>query len=126
MAVTAKQLREGAQEAQVDGPEVERRVAVSRTYYAAFHRCRPIAQRQGTFADAAGSHAEVIEALTRSRKRKLQSIGYMLKLCRELRVKADYRIEDDLTIQDAEAAKSHSDRIWAAAEAEALDQTPAP
>ena len=84
---------------------------------------RPIAQRQGVFADAGGSHAEVIEALTRSRTRKLQSIGYMLKLCRELRVKADYRIEDDLTIQDAEAARSHSDRIWAAAEA--LDQAPA-
>ena len=124
MAVTSKQLREGAQKAQVDGPEVERRVAVSRTYYAVFHRCRPIAQRQGVFADAGGSHAEVIEALTRSRTRKLQSIGYMLKLCRELRVKADYRIEDDLTIQDAEAARSHSDRIWTAAEA--LDQAPAP
>ena len=92
MAVTPKQLREGAQKAELDGPEVERRVAVSRTYYAAFHRCRAIAQRQGMFADAGGTHAEVIEALTRSRKRKLQSIGYMLRQCRELRVKADYQI----------------------------------
>ena len=124
MAVTPKQLREGAQKAELDGPEVERRVAVSRTYYAAFHRCRAIAQRQGMFADAGGTHAEVIEALTRSRKRKLQSIGYMLRQCRELRVKADYQIGDDLTIQDAEAAKDQCERIWTAAEA--LDQASAP
>ena len=124
MAVTPKQLREGAQKAELDGPEVERRVAVSRTYYAAFHRCRPIAQRQGMFADAGGTHAEVIEALTRSRKRKLQSIGYMLRQCRELRVKADYQIGDDLMIQDAEAAKDQCERIWTAVEA--LDQARAP
>ena len=124
MAVTPKQLREGAQKAELDGPEVERRVAVSRTYYAAFHRCRAIAQRQGMFADAGGTHAEVIEALTRSRKRKLQSIGYMLRQCRELRVKADYQIGDDLTIQDAEAAKDQCGRIWTAAEA--LDQASVP
>ena len=76
------------------------------------------------FADAGGSHAQVIEALTRSRERKLQSIGYMLRRCRDLRVKADYSLENDLTIQDAEIAKDQCDRIWTAAEA--FDQAQAP
>ena len=37
MAVTPTQLREGARQARVDGSEVERRVAASRSYYAAYH-----------------------------------------------------------------------------------------
>ena len=111
MAVTPTQLREGARQARVDGSEVERRVAASRSYYAAYHRCRSIARREGMFADAGGTHAEVIDPPTRSPQRKLKSIGYRLKQCRDLRVKADYRIEADFTIQDAETARGQCENM---------------
>ena len=117
MAVTPEQLREAACRSDVDEPEVERRVSASRTYYAAYHKCFPIAERQGTFADAGGRHAEVIEALTRSRESKLRSIGHMLKQCRNARVKADYRIADDFTLPDVAMMRSQCERIWMKAEA---------
>ena len=94
MAVTHEQLRGAARRADTDQPEVERRFCASRTYHAACHECLPVAQRQGMFADAGGRHAEVIEALTRSRESKPRSIGHMLKQCRNARVKADYRIAE--------------------------------
>ena len=112
MAVTAEQLREGARRAEIDQSEVERRVAVSRSYYAAYHKCRPIAERQGIFADSGGSHAEVIDALTRSRETNLRSMGYRLNQCRQLRVKADYHIETDFPVQDAEMARDQCEKIW--------------
>lgn len=124
MAVTPSQLREGAQKAQVDGSEVERRVAASRTYYAAYHRCRPIAESQGIFADSGGSHAEVIEALTNGREAKLKSLGYRLKQCRDLRVKADYHIEIDFPVEEAEVVRRQCEEIWTTADA--LDQARTP
>ena len=120
MAVTPTQLREGARQARIDGSEVERRVVASRSYYAAYHVCRSIARREGVFTDTGGAHAEVIDSLTRSPQRKLKSIGYMLKQCRDLRVKADYKIEVDFTIQDAETARGQCESIWMATDA--LDQ----
>ena len=117
MAVTPEELRDGARRAQVDDPELERRVAASRTYYAAYHKCRPIAERQGLFADAGGRHAEVIDALERSGEAKTRSIGYMLRQCRNVRVKADYHISDDFTLRDAETMREQCERIWTNAEA---------
>ena len=119
MAVTPEQLRDAARGADIQ-PEVERRVSASRTYYAAYHKCRSIAQRQGMFADAGGRHAEVIEALTRSRELKLRSIGHMLKQCRNSRVKADYHIADDFTLRDAAMMRTQCERIWT--KVEAFDQ----
>ena len=120
MVVTPEQLRDGARKADADESEVERRVAASRTYYAAFHKCRPLAAREGLFADAGGHHAEVIDALTRSRQMKMRSIGHMLRLCRNIRTKADYHITGDFTRDDAAMMKEHCERIWTAAEA--IDQ----
>ena len=115
MAVTAEQLRDGAQEAETNtgDSEVERRVAASRTYYAALHRCRPVAQAQGIFADIPGSHAQVIDALTRSRDPKLKSIGWQLEECRKKRVKADYHLTDDFTASDGKTLSEQCKRIWA-------------
>ena len=112
MAVTAEQLREWATNAGVGESEVERRIVASRQYYAAFHKCRPIAQAQGLFADAGGTHAEVIEALTRNRDRKLQSIGYKLRACRDARAQADYDIDGDFTQIDGEAIRERCAAIW--------------
>ena len=68
------------------------------------------------FADSGGSHTEVIEALTTSRETKLKSIGYRSSQCRQLRVKADYHIEVDFPVEDAEMAWEQCEKIWVAAQ----------
>lgn len=112
MAVTAEQLREWVTNAGLGESEVELRIVASRQYYAAFHKCRRIAQAQGIFADAGGTHAQVIDALTRNRDMKLKSVGYKLKLCRNARAQADYDIDRDFTRIDAEAMKERCAAIW--------------
>lgn len=114
--MTAEELREGALKAEIGKCEVERRVTASRTYYAAFHKCRPMAQRQGLFADTEGSHAQVIQALTRNRDSKLKSIGYRLRQCRDARARADYDINEDFTSDDAQTMRDECEGIWATAE----------
>ena len=69
-------------------------------------------ERQGIFADSGGSHAEVIDALTRSRETNLRSMGYRLNQCGQLRVKADYHIETDFPVEDAEMAGDQCEKIW--------------
>ena len=118
MSVTPQELRDGARKADADAGdcEVERRAASSRTYYAAMHRCHPIARAQGIFADTPGTHAQVIEALTSSRDRQLKSIGWRLEQCREKRVKADYHLADDFTVADAQLMAAQCEKIWVSAE----------
>ena len=112
MAVTAEQLREWATSAGPEQSEVERRIVASRHYYATFHKCRPLAQAEGLFTDAGGVHAEVIDALTRGRDRKLQSIGYKLEECRKARVKADYEINQNFTEGETAAMRERCGEIW--------------
>lgn len=112
MPVTADELREWATKRGPEQSEVERRIVVSRHYYAAFHKCRPIAEARGIYADAGGSHREVIEALERGPDRKLKGIGYKLEECRKARVKADYRIEQEFTEEETGAVKEECERIW--------------
>ena len=118
MSVTPQELRDGARKADAGAGdcEVERRAASSRTYYAALHRCHPIARAQGIFADTPGTHARVIEALTSSRDRRIKSIGWRLEQCREKRVKADYHLAADFTVADAQLMTAQCERIWASAE----------
>ena len=114
MAVTAQELRDGAKKAQerVGGSEVERRSAASRSYYAAFHRCVHIAIQRAIFTDVRGSHAQIIEARTRSRNTKIKSIGWRLEQCRETRVKADYHLALDFTEEDAQLMTEQCAKIW--------------
>ena len=116
MAVTAQALRDGAQQAALGAgdSEVERRSASSRAYYAAFHRCQPIARAHPVFVDT-GSHKRVIEAMTKSANRQIQSIGWRLEQCRAKRVKADYHLADDFTLAETELVSAQCDKIWASA-----------
>ena len=116
MAVTAEQLRKGALKAEIGHCEVERRVTASRSYYAVFHKCRPIARAQGLFADIEGSHAQVIEALTRGGNMTMKRIGYKLRQCRDARARAAYDIDEDFTLDDAQAMRDECEEIWAIAE----------
>ena len=113
MTVTAEQLREWATNAEGGRSEVERRIVASRHYYATFHKCRPLAEARGLFTDVGGVHAQVINALTREpADRRLQSIGYKLRACRNERAKADYAIDEDFTEVDGQTMKWEWKAIW--------------
>jgi len=112
MPVTAEQLREWALKAGLGNAEVEHRVVASRQYYAAYHRRRREAQALPMFTDSGGAHAQVIEALTRSKDMKLKSAGYRLRQCRDARAQADYEIEGQFTLADAEAMRDRCKVIW--------------
>ena len=112
MAVTAEQFRSWTVEVGLGQSEVERRIVASRQYYAAFHKCRRIAEARGLFADVGGTHAQVIEALTRNRDMKLKSMGYRLRQCRDARSEADYDIDGDFTLADAMAMRDRCESIW--------------
>ena len=117
MAVTPQALRDGAQQAALGAgdSEVERRSAASRAYYAAFHRCQPIAHAHPVFVDT-GSHRRVVEAMTGSANKQIKSIGWRLEQCREKRVKADYHLADEFTPAEAQLVSAQCDNIWASAD----------
>ena len=112
MPVTPDALFEAARAIGQGESEVDLRNATSRIYYAAFHRCRPIAENLPEPATKHGGvHRRVIDTLTENESRKLKSVGYMLDQCRKLRVEADYDIESVFLDQDAHNALAVGEKI---------------
>ena len=112
MPVTPDALFEAARAIGQGESEVDLRNATSRVYYAAFHRCRLLAENlPGPGAQYGGVHRRVIDTLTENKSRKLKSLGYMLDQCRKLRVEADYDIESVFRDQDAHNALAVGEKI---------------
>ena len=117
MSVTPNELLEAAKAIGGGDAEVDRRNAVSRAYYAAWHRCQPIGQSVGLSAPPGGGvHQQLIDTLEQDRNMTLRSLGYMLRQCRRLRIKADYEIESDFSPEDARIALTQSGKILNKAE----------
>ena len=97
MAVTPEILLDAAIAIGKGTAEVDRRNAVSRAYYAAFHRCRSVAQdARLSVAETGSVHVALIDALVAPlTPTPLKSIGYMLDQCRRMRADADYGIDQD-------------------------------
>ena len=101
--------------------EVDWRNACSRAYFAAFHRCRQVAEAYEPHVETGGSntHRIVGEILTeRSRGPEVIGMGYMLGQCRRLRNRADYDVEEvfdrtscDSAIQTSESILERADAI---------------
>ena len=117
MSVTPNELLEAAKTIGRGDAEVDWRNAASRAYYAAWHRCVPIGRSVGIFAQPRGMHQQLIDTLMENRDMTLKSLGYALKQCRDLRIKADYRIEIDFPSRSARIALSQSEKILNKAEA---------
>lgn len=118
MSVTPNELLEAAKALGRGDSEVDWRNAASRAYYAARHRCLPIGQSVGLLVQPRrGMHQQLIDVLTEHPNRTLKSLGYALKQCRDLRVKADYRIEIDFPPRSARIALTQSENILINAEA---------
>ena len=112
MPVTPDALLEAAKALGRGEAEVDRRNAASRAYYAAYHRCLPLARSIGLSAEPGhGVHRQLVDTLTGSSDLRVKSIGYRLNECRKLRVHADYEIEIDFSSRDARTAIVQCERI---------------
>ena len=123
MSVTPAQILEAARALAHGEAEVDQRNAASRAYYAAYHRCLPIARGMGLAARPEhGAHRNLIDTLTNpnargvSENNKLKSLGYMLDQCRRLRVQADYEIGKNFKKDDTKTALAQCTRILADAD----------
>ena len=116
MAVSPKQLLEAAQGLAQGSREVDFRNAASRAYYAAYHRCQPIAVRIGLRSSGRGVHGDVIDALRTTAKPTLKHLAQMLARCRSLRAKADYNIADEFKWAEAQTITRQAQKILTAAD----------
>lgn len=94
MAVTAVELLDAAQKLLDESRgEVDWRNAISRGYYAAYHRCLALADQSELHIEGGPSgHLALIAALQKSRKPGHRSIALKLTNCRVVRNNADYDI----------------------------------
>ncbi len=94
MAVTPEQLLDAATKLERGDSEADWRNAASRAYYAAYHRCRGMAQDERVSVPDGGSHhAALADALMHGINTPIRRIGHMLDLCRSRRARADYQID---------------------------------
>ena len=124
MAVSPEQLLEAAEELAQGNREVDFRNAASRAYYAAYHRCRPIAQRNGLRSSKRGVHSDVIDALRTSSKPALKHLAQMLARGRGLRAKADYNIDEEFRSSEAQTSIRQAQRVFSVADQVDDIQTP--
>jgi uncharacterized protein (UPF0332 family) len=117
VAVSPDLLLDSARVLAEEEAEINQRNAASRAYYAAFHRCLPIARRLGLPERPERAHRDLIDTLTSTRDTTMMSIGYRLNQCRLLRVHADYEISTDFTRTDSQTALSQCERIMRQADA---------
>ena len=116
MAVSPKQLLEAAQELAEGSCEVDFRNEASRAYYAAYHRCRPIAKGNGLRSSDRGVHSDVIDALRTVTKPRLKQLAQLLTRCKGLRAKADYNIDEAFRRSEARASTRQAQKIFTVAD----------
>ncbi len=118
MSVTAKDFLDLAKSMIQSKPsEIEKRCAVSRAYYAAYHLAQekfpPSAADQNSEADKAGVHQRYITNLKQFPDKSTERfIGLKLDKLRGRRVIADYRLDEVLTIDFLPAQMSHANTVF--------------
>jgi len=79
--------------------EVRRRTAISRAYYAAFHRANEVAQREGYRFDKAertGMHKHLFRFLERSADIDVNTAVEILEFLKDQRINSDYRLRAEV------------------------------
>ena len=115
MAVTPNDLLEAARELANGNREVDFRNAASRAYYAAYHRCKPVAKSFGLRTSARGVHSDVIDTLSRVTKPTPKQLARLLRKCRTIRSKADYRTDEDFKRSEVDFSIRQAEKIFAIA-----------
>ena len=116
MAVTPRDILDAAAVMATGQQEIDWRNACSRSYFAAFHRCRGIAEGLEPHADTAGreAHKTVSDILGNwSHGSWAVGLGYKLDQCRKLRNEADYDIERGFSYAECRSAIETSEAILA-------------
>ncbi len=98
--------------------EVHSRNAASRAYYAAYHRCRLLAEQEGLSIPEGGSaHWGLVEALAESQNsRPMRQLSSALDRCRIRRKDADYEIDKEFERQLAKTVVEDCREILANAD----------
>ena len=104
MSATPEEILDVAEEYSEGAREVDWRNAVSRAYYAAFHRCLELARvERVNVAPSVSEHAALVEGLQdMANAAPLRKAGVILDHCRRRRRKADYELDTDVDHATAE------------------------
>ena len=94
--------------------EANHRSAISRAYYAAYHKCRDLASKVEPMTDfrRSSGHQDV-PAVLKKIGLKGRAVAYVLLLLREKRKKADYDIDEELETGAAKTAVQECVRVMA-------------
>jgi len=122
MAAEPKDLLDWASETVCDDGigEVCLRACASRAYYAAYHSVTWIGEQLPPAHDKRGGvHDQLCGQLQsphrpdnwRSKDLTLRSLGYILQQQRDVRVRADYKLSEDFTSDDAEESIRRAGQI---------------
>jgi uncharacterized protein (UPF0332 family) len=100
----AEFLRSAEKLLEKESVEVEYRNAASRAYYAAYHGRLDLSQRSKIepVKSEGGVHQQLINGLCLHQDVRVKTVGYALKQLKRQRVKADYKLEQDFTLRDAQ------------------------
>lgn len=123
MSITGKELFAWVENECPTTCECSMRTSISRNYYAAYHEAKRYHDSlplPGMLPSKAGGiHAELANRLTfpapeikdESIRRQSQDMGRFLKVLHQLRIRADYEIDEDITIDVVQQAQSMARRI---------------
>lgn len=127
MSVTPDDFLLSAQRLRKNNPkEIDLRNAISRTYYCCYHYAlrldKELIDNSGINTKA-GVHEQLISKFTnyplnsnlddhpKDIAISIRSIGYILKDLKVYRSTADYKLNDEITLNDAEAASQTAERF---------------
>lgn len=94
--------------------EAELRTAVSRAYYAAFHQAQATAEKftYKPNPKSKSSHQDLMNFLARFGDPDYKTAADSLKRARRLRKKADYRLSDGITAEDAQTCIDLAQQVF--------------
>lgn len=117
MAVKSQQLLDYAKSVIEQESEAACRCAASRSYYAMYHAVTEIITQPIPNYGGGGVHFKLIEHLQDRNNgepyehSKQRSLAYMLRMGRDNRVRADYKIDDEFDKTDAQSTISTAERV---------------
>lgn len=89
------------------GKEIDFRNCISRAYYSAYHAALLVANMHYPTLNSQqrmGSHERLIHRFRSSPNRQAQQVGQALKKLKSQRCRADYEVDEKVTVRDAEKA----------------------
>ncbi|MCZ6841903.1 MAG: hypothetical protein O7G32_03620 [SAR324 cluster bacterium] len=118
MGVTPEELLAYAESLIQQPAEISIRNAAGRAFYAAYHACSPINERLDPgLKFKEGTHQKLIRLFTEyhgaddDTSRKVRILGAMYRQVRDLRSKADYEIDSEFTLGEAQVLLGTARRI---------------